>query len=103
MSLRFFSMGEINYTDENGKDLGNYNPMNWQLMLPTRGNFRGKISGAVAGRFIYSNLSPDIMHTDASVRPGYSVPLTLLSIIIILWEIKGTSGGTIAFDLTSRI
>jgi len=97
MSLRFFSMGEINYTDENGKDLGNYKPNELAVDATYSRKFSREISGAVAGRFIYSNLIPGYNAYDASVRPGYSVSADIAFYYHHPMEIKGTSGGTIAF------
>ena len=97
MSLRYFSMGEINYTDENGKDLGNYKPNELAVDATYSRKFSKEIAGAVAARFIYSNLIPGYNAYDASVRPGYSVAADIAFYYQHPLEIKGTSGGIIAF------
>ncbi len=97
MSLRFFSMGEIQYTDENGKDLGNYKPNELAVDATYARKFSREISGAVAARFIYSNLIPGYNAYDASVKPGYSVAADIAFYYHHPMEIKGTSGGTISF------
>ncbi len=97
MSLRFFSMGEIQYTDENGKDLGNYKPNELAVDATYSRKFSREIAGAVAARFIYSNLIPGYNAYDASVKPGYSVAADIAFYYHHPLEIKGTSGGSIDF------
>jgi len=97
MSLRYFSMGEINYTDENGKDLGNYKPNELAVDATYSRKFSREIAGAVAARFIYSNLIPGYNAYDNSVRPGYSVAADIAFYYQHPMEIKGTSGAVIAF------
>jgi len=57
MSLRYFSLGEVKFYDENGGPLGDFNPNELALDATYSRKFSDKISGAVAGRFIYSNLT----------------------------------------------
>jgi len=97
MSLRYFSMGEVQYTDDHGNSLGNYKPNEFAVDATYSRKFSREISGAVAGRFIYSNLIPGYQNTDASVRPGYSVAADIAFYYRHPLEIKGTSGGIIAF------
>ncbi|MCL2040950.1 MAG: type IX secretion system outer membrane channel protein PorV [Bacteroidales bacterium] len=56
-SLRYFSLGEIHFWGPNQEDLGNWNPNELALDATYSRKFSDKISGAVAGRFIYSNLT----------------------------------------------
>jgi hypothetical protein len=97
MSLRYFSMGEVQYTDDHGNPLGNYKPNEFAVDATYSRKFSREISGAVAGRFIYSNLIPGYQNTDASVRPGYSVAADIAFYYRHPLEIKGTSGGIISF------
>ena len=97
MSLRFFSMGEIEYTDDQGKSLGNYKPNELAVDATYSRKFSKEISGAVAARFIYSNLIPGYNAYDASVSPGYSVAADIAFYYRHPMEIRGTSGGLIAF------
>lgn len=55
-SLRFFSMGKVMYTDENGTELGEYEPNEFAIDATYARKFSRSISGSVAARFIYSNL-----------------------------------------------
>jgi len=72
MSLRFFSMGTVTFTDENGVNLGDVKPNEWTIDAAYSRKFTPSLSGAVAGRFIYSNLVP-VNYTKFEVRPGTSV------------------------------
>jgi len=56
-SLRYFSLGEIHFWGQNQEDLGLWNPNEFALDGTYSRKFSETISGAVAGRFIYSNLT----------------------------------------------
>lgn len=56
-TLRYFSAGEINFRDENNVDLGTYNPNEWALDVAYSRMLGDYLSAAVAGRFIYSDLT----------------------------------------------
>jgi hypothetical protein len=56
-SFRYFSLGDIKFYDEHGNPLGDFNPNELALDATYSRKFSERISGAVAGRFIYSNLT----------------------------------------------
>lgn len=56
-TLRYFSCGEIHFTDENNGSLGDYEPNEWAIDATYSRLLGDYLSGAVAGRFIYSNLT----------------------------------------------
>ncbi len=56
-TLRYFDCGDINFRDENNYDLGTYNPNEWALDATYSRMLGDYLSGAVSGRFIYSNLT----------------------------------------------
>ena len=56
-TLRYFSCGEITFRDINGTSLGDYKPNEWALDATYSRMLTDYLSGAVAGRFIYSNLT----------------------------------------------
>lgn len=56
-TLRYFSAGEINFRDENNYDLGTYNPNEWAIDVAYSRLLGDYLSAAVAGRFIYSDLT----------------------------------------------
>ena len=56
-TLRYFSLGEIIFRDDENMDLGTYSPNEWAIDVAYSRKLGKYISGAVAGRFIYSNLT----------------------------------------------
>ena len=69
-SLRYFSLGDITYTGENNTNLGTYSPNEWAIDVTYSRKLGNYISGAVAGRFIYSDLTQGVL--DYS-KPAVSV------------------------------
>jgi hypothetical protein len=72
-TLRYFSLGDITFTDEFGNDLGTYRPNEFALDATYARKFSETISGAVAARFIYSNLTQGQYVQGAETRPGTSI------------------------------
>lgn len=70
MSLRYFSAGKVDFRDQHNNELGVYNPNEWALDATYSRMLGDYLSGAVAGRFIYSNL---IQNAADYSRPGISV------------------------------
>lgn len=56
-TLRYFSCGEITFRDGSGNDMGTYKPNEWAIDATYSRMLTDYLSGAVAGRFIYSNLT----------------------------------------------
>lgn len=56
-TLRYFSCGDITFADEGGQSLGTYKPNEWAFDATYSRMLGDYLSGAVAGRFIYSNLT----------------------------------------------
>jgi hypothetical protein len=98
MSLRFFSMGSVTFTNDIGQELGSVKPNEWTIDATYSRKFSREFAGAVAGRFIYSNLIP-VNYTNYDVRPGTSVAADVAIYYHHPMEIKGTSGGSIDFGL----
>jgi len=73
MSLRYFSLGEILFTDEIGNPLNYYNPYEFALDATYARKFSEKWSGGIAGRFIYSNLTQGQYVGGAESSAGISV------------------------------
>ncbi|PZX59253.1 hypothetical protein LV84_01283 [Algoriphagus ratkowskyi] len=72
--LRYFDMGDIQLTDGNGQDLGEFNPRDIAL----GGTYSRKLSSylglGISARFIYSNLSGNISSVGGTeAKPGISV------------------------------
>ncbi len=69
-TLRYFSCGEIEFRDNNNISQGKYSPNEWAIDATYSRMLGDYLSGAVAGRFIYSDLTQN--QTDYG-RPGISV------------------------------
>lgn len=67
-SLRFFSLGQINYTDENGNTLGTFNPSEYAFDGFYSVQLSNHFSMGVGIRFVYSNLIGNL--SSATTRPG---------------------------------
>ena len=72
-SLRYFSLGDITFTDEFGVNKGTYRPNEFALDATYARKFSEYISGAVVGRFIYSNLTQGQYVQGAETSAGMSV------------------------------
>lgn len=55
--LRYFSLGDIAFTDENGMPLGNGRPNEFELNLSYMRKLAEKFSASVGAKYIYSNLA----------------------------------------------
>jgi hypothetical protein len=56
-TLLYFSLGDITFTDEMGNSLGTYRPNEFSIDGTYSRKLSNNLSGAVAARFIYSNLT----------------------------------------------
>jgi Type IX secretion system protein PorV len=71
MSLRFFSLGEINFTDEQGTATGIGRPREWEVTGAYARQLSDKLSAAIGAKFIYSNLAAaDAQIGNVTVTPG---------------------------------
>ncbi len=71
-SLRYFSLGEINFTDVTGNSLGNYNPNELAVDLGYTQKLSDEFSVGIAFRYIYSNLAGGANLTQSPIKPGQS-------------------------------
>ncbi len=72
-SLRYFSLGDINFTDNQGGDMGTYRPNEFAVDATYSRKLSTNLSGAVAARFIYSNLTMGQYVQGLQTHPGTSV------------------------------
>jgi len=70
VSLRYFSLGEINFTDDTGTPLGTGNPNEFEISIAYSRKLSEKLSVAVAPKFIYSNLAAGQMVNNVEIKPG---------------------------------
>ena len=79
-TLRFFTLGDIQFTNDQGGDEGTYRPSEWALDATYSRKLTDHLSGAVAGRFIYSNLTLGRSVGGGSTSAGISEQPMWLSI-----------------------
>lgn len=72
-SLRYFSLGEIQFTDENGTSLGIYKPNEFAIDGAYSRLLSDNFSLAIAGRFIYSDLTSGQNVGGIDTKAGISV------------------------------
>lgn len=69
-SLRYFSLGEITFTDNVGNVIGNFTPNEFALDVAYARKLSNEFSGGIALRYVYSNLTGGINVGGANTRPG---------------------------------
>ena len=83
-TLRYFSLGEITFTDVNGGEIGTYKPNEFAIDATYSRILTDKLSLAVVGRFIYSDLTQGQFVAGVETKPGISVAAD----IAVYWEDK---------------
>jgi len=68
--LRFFSLGDIEFTDENGQSLGQGRPNEFEFTGAYARKLTDKFSAAVGAKFIYSNLATGRIVEGNEIKPG---------------------------------
>jgi hypothetical protein len=78
-SLLYFSLGNIDFTNENAEKTGSFNPNEWAFDLAYSRKLGEKFSGGLALRYIYSNLTGgiSIQNNTISTHAGTSVAADL--------------------------
>jgi len=69
-TLRYFSCGDIDFRDDHNTLIGVYSPNEWAIDATYSRMLGDYLSGAVAARFIYSNLTQGQVN---DAKPGISV------------------------------
>jgi len=76
-ALRYFSLGNITFTDENATELGTYDPNEYAFDLGYGMKFNDNLSGGIAMRYIYSNLTGGQNIAGYSTEAGRSFAVDL--------------------------
>lgn len=100
--LRYFSLGTISFTDDNGQPLGTGRPNEFEFAVAYARKLSDKLSVAVTPKFIFSNLAAGQSIGEVEITPGiagaadfsltYKTPVKLQS---------GTSELTVAGAITN--
>jgi hypothetical protein len=67
-SLRYFSLGNIDFTNELGDQYASFNPNEWAIDVAYARKLGEKISGGLALRYIYSNLTGGVAISNGTVN-----------------------------------
>lgn len=71
--IRFFSLGQITFTDESGTQIRDFRPNEFSIDAAFSQKFGKRFSGGIGARFINSNLTGNMNILGADSRPGRSV------------------------------
>ena len=71
-SLLYFTLGDITFTDIQGQTIGNYRPNEFSIDGTYSRKFSETWSGAVAARYIHSNLTQGVNVQGQATKPGQS-------------------------------
>lgn len=71
--IRFFSLGQITFTDETGTQIRDFRPNEFSIDAAFSQKFGKRFSGGIGARFINSNLTGNMNILGADSRPGRSV------------------------------
>jgi hypothetical protein len=69
-SLRYFSLGSIQFTDANGQPLTTGRPNEFEVNLAYARKLSDNFSAAISGKFIYSNLAAGNVVGGEVINPG---------------------------------
>jgi len=72
-SLRYFTMGNITFTNEIGEEIGQFKPNEFAVDVAYARKLGDNISGAVSLRYIYSNLTGGQWAGGAETKPGMAI------------------------------
>jgi hypothetical protein len=76
-SLRYFSLGDITFTDITGSVIRNFKPNEFAVDVAFAQKFSDRWSGGMAARYIYSNLTGGVQVGGASTHAGMSFAVDL--------------------------
>jgi len=71
-SLIYSSLGDVSFTDDFGNLIRDYKPNEWSFDLGYSRIFTDNLSGGIAFRFIYSNLTGGFPSGETDTKPGTS-------------------------------
>lgn len=72
-SLRYFSLGDITFTDNVGTEIGQFNPSEFAIDIAYARKLSENISGGIALRYINSNLTGGFEVQNNATKAGQSV------------------------------
>ncbi|UII21969.1 type IX secretion system outer membrane channel protein PorV [Fulvivirga ligni] len=73
LSLKYFNLGQIYFTDDSGTDVGDFKPKEFAVDATYSRLLTQNLSIGVVGKFIHSNLTGSYTTGSADAQPGTSV------------------------------
>ena len=68
--MRYFSLGQINFTNDSGDDNGTGNPNEFEISAAYARKLSDNFSVSIGGKFIYSNLAAGQSVDNIEINPG---------------------------------
>ena len=99
VALRYFSLGNITFTDEVGTTIRDFQPAELSLDGGFSQKFSDRFSGGFSARFIHSNLTGGTAVQGAESRPGISVAADLSMYYVNDQADWGEKDGTFSMGL----
>lgn len=90
ISMRYFSLGKIQFTDRNGENIGESNPNEFSLDASYSRKLSDNFSTGLTLRFIYSNLAAGQQVNGVSVKPATAASADISFYYNEDFEISGT-------------
>jgi hypothetical protein len=99
-SLRYFSLGEIVFTDESGMQTMVHEPNEFEILAGYSYKLNERFALGVNGKFIYSNLTAGIVVAGAQSKPGLAGAADI-SFTYLNQDMQwAAAGGSLAFAAT---
>ncbi|MEM6359224.1 MAG: type IX secretion system outer membrane channel protein PorV [Bacteroidota bacterium] len=77
ISMKYFDLGEIFFTDDQGGELGDFNPRELAIDATYSRKLSQNLGIGITGRYIHSNLTGSFSSGGVEARPGQSVSADL--------------------------
>ncbi len=77
LAIRYFSLGDITYTNQNGQPIGEGNPNEWEINGAFSSKINDNFSIGISGKYIYSNLANGINLLGTTISSGKSGAIDL--------------------------
>ena len=84
LSVRYFLLGEVIFTDENGVPISNGKPSEWEFNASYARKFSQNFSGGFGLKYIYSNLGDGISGIDAGTAIAMDFSFTYQTPILTI-------------------
>ena len=106
-SLRYFSLGSIAFTDDNGEPIGTGRPNEFEVSFAYARQLSDNFSVAITPKFIYSNLASGQSIGDVEINPGVAgaadISMTYKTEVEVSGNPSNLTIGAAASNLGSKI